>query len=645
MIGAKMGAAFEARLSQAGEERRVSRNMMLEERKASRNSGRNIQLDARRPSRQERPSSGISNGMGRPRPDDLGADVEGLAAVEDEIRRQDRRLSGEDPDEEDDDLDEYGQPQRRQSERWDPVAENARRGISAQPALPAAAAKEDRQPKLVPTAPKWSLTPAVPFDQWLLDGGVTGAHALYGVVQAVFSKGESPLGIVMDWSMPLPVIAGLLSGRPAKKQTQLETGLVLLQVNGRFLHGLARQPRAEVEQMLAERPLHLVFEQPLPLRFVGHVGEGAAQQPWQSTGPSQALAHSKSQGTVGMATTNATGFKTTNQSNSNCFSTGRSFLEQHPERAPIARFNIDMPNDLELPSLLKPGATGDISTHSSYLPRIASLTDKSFRTMMSSHESSRTSNSSWRGNRGGDRGHGRLPDRCYQHIVDHVNEIAKAPGPGPTSRWPLDHVSEYACRMSDLRLARKVREAYENGFQGRKRARPDPMHIMMYKNAPPRRAQVVLTDEVVWCDICGENVARLDCPGLFWYCRRCKRNGNRFEMCVSCHAIEVLQGEGKYTSEGRHPHYLGCEHRQIVDFCDLREAYPASPQLRRIFCDHCGELVRFREEDFSGKAVTIYVCSRCPKEHGLRFELCKKCALSLRDHGHGIRCLLDAPPK
>jgi hypothetical protein len=39
------------------------------------------------------------------------------------------------------------------------------------------------------------------------------------------------------------------------------------------------------------------------------------------------------------------------------------------------------------------------------------------------------------------------------------------------------------------------------------------------------------------------------------------------------------------------------------------------------------------------------VCPRCPKEHGLRFELCQRCSLALRDHGHGIRSLLDAPRK
>jgi hypothetical protein len=552
----------------------------------------------------------------------------------------------------DDYLDEEVPDSRRnfgKSERWDPYAEEEKarkRDEEDRAAIAKRKAEEEKEKKkearlaLVRGDEK---NPPMDFNSWLVTAGVNRAQT-YGLVEAVFNQGESPLGLIMDWSMPLPVIAGILPGHPAKKHVQLEPGLVLIHINGKFLLGLEKHGRAEVEKMLNQRPLHLVFESPLPWRFVGIGGENVPQ-PWQRTGPSQTLVPSKSQGSAGMTMTHATG----GFMNTAAGSTMHSFLEQHPERAPLARFNLHMPSDMEqLPSLLKPGARGQqgATSHTS-LPRITSLTDKSFRTMapgdtsrsmMRTHKSNSITGSSWRGHGGSVQ---RLPDRCYEHLLDQVNAIEKPPGPGATSRWPLDHSADYVCHMSDLRLCRKVREAYENGFQGRKRERPDHMHILMYKNAPPRRASVIRTDQPVWCDICGEDVAKTDVPGIFWFCRVCKRNGNRFEICVSCHAIEVLQGEGKHAGEGRHPHFLSCEHRQVVEWTDLREAYPAAPQLRRLFCDYCGDLIRFRAEDFSGKAATIYVCPRCPKEHGLRFELCKRCALALRDHGHGIRSLLD----
>merc|ERR1712187_770673 len=144
----------------------------------------------------------------------------------------------------------------------------------------------------------------------------------------------------------------------------------------------------------------------------------------------------------------------------------------------------------------------------------------------------------------------------------------------------------------------------------------------------------------IWCDICGEDIANertREGRCRLWYCRHCKRRGHRFEVCMACHAVEVLQGEGKHAGSGPHPHYLRHQHCEIVRVKDLRLAYPFSPHIRRTFCDYCGVLMHFRSED-----SCIYLCPRCPEEHGLRFELCEQCALSLREQGHRIRYALGA---
>merc|ERR1712190_288017 len=96
--------------------------------------------------------------------------------------------------------------------------------------------------------------------------------------------------------------------------------------------------------------------------------------------------------------------------------------------------------------------------------------------------------------------------------------------------------------------------------------------------------------EEVFCDICGVSLADADIPGPFYYCRRCKRNGNRFEVCSACHAVEVLQAESKHVGKEVHPHFSACQHSSLVRCTDMQAAYPGFPHLRRVLCDRCGHV-------------------------------------------------------
>merc|ERR1719408_551297 len=62
--------------------------------------------------------------------------------------------------------------------------------------------------------------------------------------------------------------------------------------------------------------------------------------------------------------------------------------------------------------------------------------------------------------------------------------------------------------------------------------------------------------------------------GAFYFCRRCKRSGNRFELCAACHAIEVVQCEGKHYGKELHPHFLRCQHRSLVRKAFVNDVVP-----------------------------------------------------------------------
>jgi len=509
------------------------------------------------------------------------------------------------------------------------------------------------------------------------------------IVEVDFGIEKGSLGLILDWSMALPVVAGVVPRRPAASKANLTPGLVLVAVNGRGL--LTGRPRSEVEDFLAARPLKCVFESAAAGRF-GEVW----QQPWQCTGPANAPPSKNDllyrtgkkwplqpervkmlRGELEPVDPIAT------VSSFLCKSAGSTYFDDHPERSPLTRYgNLDTapmyPGQSQALALANKsnnsggwsGRPMDQTMHSTKLPNI---TNGGFSHMGSTHARSEPSlfavskpqgfgNTGFSGGRAGSRkstanpGEGALHkqnsiDPCYQLLVAAYAEEAQGSQPfdfhhakrarrggGATPKWELMHDENYPCTLADMKLAHKVRDAYEVGFAGWKTERPTQVHILMYKAAPPRLKTVITLEEgPIWCDMCGDDVTTADNNGRFWYCRRCKRNGRRHEVCMACHAVEVLQGEGKHGGTGPHPHYLRHEHRQIFVQPDLRVAYPYSPHLRRVFCDHCGEHVDFTDEE-----SVLYLCPQCPEEHGLRFELCERCALSLRDSGNGFRYAREA---
>lgn len=233
----------------------------------------------------------------------------------------------------------------------------------------------------------------------------------------------------------------------------------------------------------------------------------------------------------------------------------------------------------------------------------------------------------------------RPPDQCYSKIVDALQEDTSETlwfGPGMSKRWNMDHQDDYACVAADLHLALRVKDAYEVAFRGWKKDKPTQIHIANYLEPPVRYSKAATVDDLmISCDLCGIDICDTEYGLPFVYCRKCKRNGRRHELCMPCFAVEILQSQGKYTERGPHPHYMNCTHHSLVRMTDLRMAYPLYPSVRRIHCDHCGDLLHFRD-----KECTFYLCPQCPEVHGMRFEICEHCCLTLRDHGHSMRRLL-----
>eukprot|EP00928_Gymnodinium_smaydae_P096882 TRINITY_DN8646_c0_g5_i1.p1 TRINITY_DN8646_c0_g5~~TRINITY_DN8646_c0_g5_i1.p1 ORF type:complete len:711 (-),score=165.52 TRINITY_DN8646_c0_g5_i1:241-2373(-) len=256
-------------------------------------------------------------------------------------------------------------------------------------------------------------------------------------------------------------------------------------------------------------------------------------------------------------------------------------------------------------------------------------------------------------------------DLCYEDVpLD-----GRPRGAGPAVRWTLDHGNvNWLCRMSDFVLASRVREAYECGFRGVKAervavaqsivqrssgagstaagSRATPLYDALLGSSgrgvgggssassfsswqgtlvrrPPARV------EEVTCDLCGVEMADFDNSGPFYYCRCCKNRNHRYELCVACHALEVLQAEGKHTGASPHPHWESCSHMGMKRFAQLSDAYPDAVHLRWATCDCCGHSTR-------GTAAgddAIWVCQACPEKNGFRFELCESCAVDLREQG------------
>lgn len=527
-------------------------------------------------------------------------------------------------------------------------------------------------------------------------------------VEVNFQLGEHPLGLVVDWSMALPVVSGVVPGSFAATHLRLVPGIVLLASNK--VPVILGAGREEVEGNLSVRPLSLLFEAPdemvfaekLPLPWLqselvaqsalsegktGLVDPAAATQLMRARNDQLRSMRTTSVPRGATQATSVLANALTDQHGVAKDQAGyQDFFQLHPERSPLSRFgnlNAVNPNPLAgafrqshglskmQGSLSLPALGFDSSMQgapSATLPSIPSQVGMS-KTFSSGF------GTSMRGTRTGNQksAHNKSltwlaagaprPDRAYEHLLE--DEIPTY-GPGPPALWPLGHEEEYICRLGDMVLCSRLREAYEVGYRGKKRDPPTDIEKLLGGVGDAMRIRRVAKVETISCDNCGLHLADAEKPGVafFYYCKRCKRNGRRFELCLNCHALEVLQAEGKYSSRGVHPHYLRCEHRNLVKRQNLEAAYPNSPHLRRVFCDLCGHTIvgRGASEKRSdqtdpqasrkgsqaaakasahrGKTYItsneFFTCLRCPEESGLRFELCEQCYGTLQSHGRGV---------
>lgn len=227
------------------------------------------------------------------------------------------------------------------------------------------------------------------------------------------------------------------------------------------------------------------------------------------------------------------------------------------------------------------------------------------------------------------------PDVAYEHIVEQVK--FREFGPGPVEQWPLLHDDLYVCRIKDIALARTLRDAYEVGFRARKLSRPTSIEEMeddedftprMHEHSPQRSPDGLEKVTRISCDVCGEEI---DVSGMdasrsnpFYYCKRCKKHGARFELCEGCLEVEMAQGDGKHLDHEIHPHFLRCQHSGLEHRRLSSLIAEDLPEIRRVFCDYCGELAGHCDTDDE-----VFTCPTCPKEHGVRFELCVPCVQEL----------------
>lgn len=534
-----------------------------------------------------------------------------------------------------------------------------------------------------------------------------------GFVEAQFSVGEGvpSLGLVLDWTMPFPVIARVLPGTAAARRKQLYAGLVLVAINKSGLR--IRPVRDLVEEKLQARPLQLVLEAPAPERFdffstakrwKRHLIK-ARREPkhMQALGNAQALMLGQSSSRL--LRTESGDFEApplpspppaSNLAQSltrvkTCPGSLASIDDMHGTRVPDLR---DMRDTVKLPPVIrqstalelpmvwnsdprqrqrqaKPGMalTHGPSASSSSWGAAASMAAQPLRQAVSTKSLTWLASSMPK------------PDTAYQHLIDDPRPV----GPGCPERWPLHHDEMYICRLSDMQLAWRLREAYEVGFRGQKTERPTQMHLTCSAARGPGGIPELQTKidrvEEVYCDLCGADVeldpeelnmqgsAHQELPGMlagfaaageiaaapkpkakpkvddgpplegnvkesngaFYFCRRCKRSGKRFELCAACHAIEVIQCEGKHYGRELHPHFLRCSHSALVPKKFVNEVIPGMVHIRRVMCDYCGHLAASHASDGE-----VWICQQCPEIHGLRFELCTPCYNSLDTVSGGL---------
>lgn len=312
-----------------------------------------------------------------------------------------------------------------------------------------------------------------------------------GFIEVTFNHGELPIGLVLDWSMPFPVIAKVLPGSFGSTRSQLHPGLVLIAINKSGLR--IRPTRDMVEAKLRMRPLHLVFEAPAPERFDFF----STTKRWKKH-LNKARSHPLGQQRPGMSATMNSFFSQSSLMDSRRDS-GDWTLQAPPLPSPPPATNMahslarvrsspgalhnsddmhgakvpylrDMRDTVKLPPVIRGGST---------LPML-SIWESDPR----EKQRSKPSKTSW-GNAASlaafplrqavsNRSLTWLaagmakPDAAYQHLIDEPRAV----GPGAPERWPLHHNEMYICRLSDMMLAWRLREAYEVGFRGFKSARP-----------------------------------------------------------------------------------------------------------------------------------------------------------------------------
>jgi len=242
-------------------------------------------------------------------------------------------------------------------------------------------------------------------------------------------------------------------------------------------------------------------------------------------------------------------------------------------------------------------------------------------------------------------------DPCYEHLLDGTAPWKTR----PAGQWPLGHEANYECHLDDLILVTSLRAAFDVGFRGEKRQAPTALSLQFPECARTPRPKFTGTAEVASCDRCGVLLASIHSDEsqerhsdelqehssdltYFYFCRSCKRNGRRYELCLACHAIDVLHAEGKHTKNTSHPHYVRCRNVDLVKYRDIRVAYPMLLHLDYSMCDHCGGPVGAPGISHTNRN-DLYVCPHCPELYGLRFELCAQCAKLLLERGSSIKRL------
>jgi hypothetical protein len=515
------------------------------------------------------------------------------------------------------------------------------------------------------------------IDPILLPSGEEANPYMQSLIEVDFYQGETPLGLVIDWSMALPVVAEILPKSPAAQRPEIRPRFVLIGVNEeriganprRWLPGTKRE---DIESLLSRLqiqaeapPLLLLFEDPEPSFIPEAVAEDNA-----------ARERKRRQLAKAQSTLMATGLRAL-EDKKNAPSMSKSYFRLHPERAPLTRFGMlgdPPPSNNEdvtsfpsrqpvrresnltpavsfsqlprIPSALAPNRNGELSAQKSDVWRQSVMLSRAMRSFTQGGGRSRTqtqgadplgTSASFFDAMGAPR-----HDPCYE-------DLGAGPfGPGHPRDWPQLHETDYLCRIGDMVLCQRMSEAYPIGFRGRKRDRPTIAQIQFGEDTEGGRRRHTNRVEEIWCDVCGLQIGDPsvpECAGpCFYYCKLCKKHGNRYEMCLACHAIEILQGEAKHDSErGLHPHFEQCAHRGLVKRKDLKLIYPGMHFLRKAFCDFCGnQITKLGLPGAPGHSEggKIYSCPRCPEQHqGLRFELCGTCADELQQRGVGFQRL------